>query len=189
MPTLTTAEAVIARLESHGVRHVFGIPGTHNLPLYRFLAESSIEHVTPRHEQGAGYAADGYARAGGGPAVCIATSGPGVLNLATAVATATADSVPMLVVAPGMSDSVTGADTGYLHEAPDQRAAMEGVAASAVRVATPAQAAAAIDSAFARFSSGRPRPVYVEISLDAVGRVGEAAGQPAPPPAPPPPDL
>ena len=67
MPSLTTAEAVIERLEAHGVRHVFGIPGTHNLPLYRCLAGSSIEHVTPRHEQGAGYAADGYARSGGSP--------------------------------------------------------------------------------------------------------------------------
>ena len=103
MPSLTTAEAVIARLEAHGVRHVFGIPGTHNLPLYRCLADSSIEHVTPRHEQGAGYAADGYARSGGRPAVCLATSGPAV-STSTAAATAHADSVPMLILAPGMSE-------------------------------------------------------------------------------------
>ena len=174
MPNPTTAEAVVARLEAHGVRHVFGIPGTHNLPLYRHLAASSIEHVLPRHEQGAGYAADGYARSGGGPGVCLATSGPGVLNLASAVGTAHADSVPMLVLAPGMATSVAGGDTGYLHEARDQTAAMAGVAASAVRVEDPAAAAAAIDMAFDLFRSGRPRPAYVEIPLDAMKATGEA---------------
>ncbi len=158
MPNPTTAEAVVARLEAHGVRHVFGIPGTHNLQLYRHLAASSIEHVLPRHEQGAGYAADGYARSGGGPGVCLATSGPGVLNLASAVGTAHADSVPMLVLAPGMTTSVAGGDTGYLHEARDQTAAMAGVAASAVRVEDPAAAAAAIDMAFDLFRSRRPAP-------------------------------
>jgi acetolactate synthase-1/2/3 large subunit len=188
LPTLTTAEAVIARLEAHGVRHVFGIPGTHNLPLYRCLAESSLQHVTPRHEQGAGYAADGHARSGGGPGVCLATSGPGVLNLATAVATAHADSVPMLILAPGMSDSVAGRDTGHLHEARDQRGAMEGVAASAVRVGGPAEAAAAIDSAFAGFDSGRPRPAYVEIPLEAMDASGEVGAAPASIPDRPSPD-
>ncbi len=188
MPALTTAEAVVARLESHGVRHAFGIPGTHNLPLYRCLAESSIEHVTPRHEQGAGYAADGYARSGGGLAVCVATSGPGVLNLATAVATAHADSIPMLVIAPGMSDSVAGRDTGHLHEVRDQRGAMEAIAASAVRVEGPAQAAAAIDAAFASFSAGRPRPAYVEIPLDVMSASGQPPDAPPTAPAPPTPD-
>ncbi len=176
MAAPTTAETVIARLEAHGVRHVFGIPGTHNLRLYRALADSSIEHVLPRHEQGAGYAADGYARSEGGPGVCITTSGPGVLNLATAVATAHSDSVPMLVLATGMATSVAGGDTGYLHEARDQTGAMAGVAASAVRVADPVGAAAAIDAAFDRFRSGRPRPVYVEIPLDAMEATGDPPG-------------
>ncbi len=176
MAAPTTAETVIARLEAHGVRHVFGIPGTHNLRLYRALADSSIEHVLPRHEQGSGYAADGYARSGGGPGVCIATSGPGVLNLATAVATAHSDSVPMLVLAPGMATSVAGGDTGYLHEARDQTGAMAGVAASAVRVEDPVTAAAAIDAAFDRFRSGRPRPAYVEIPLDAMEATGDPPG-------------
>jgi thiamine pyrophosphate-dependent acetolactate synthase large subunit-like protein len=186
MPTLTTAEAVISRLEAHGVRHVFGIPGTHNLPLYRHLADSSIEHVLPRHEQGAGYAADGYARSGAGPGVCLTTSGPGVLNLLTAIGTAHADSIPMLVVAPGMSTSVAGRDTGHLHECRDQIAAVAGVAASATRVDGPASAVAAIDSAFARFASGRPRPAYLEIPLDVMdtaGEVPDSAPMTAAPPA------
>jgi thiamine pyrophosphate-dependent acetolactate synthase large subunit-like protein len=175
MPSLTTAEAVIDRLEAHGVRHVFGIPGTHNLPLYRCLAGSSIEHVTPRHEQGAGYAADGYARSGGPPAACFATSGPAALNLMAAAATAHSDSIPMLIVAPGMTGAVRGRDTGYLHEAPDQLGALQRVCGSAVRAAGPAEAAAAIDTAFAGFASSRPRPAYVEIPLDAFDRAGPVA--------------
>jgi thiamine pyrophosphate-dependent acetolactate synthase large subunit-like protein len=188
MPTLTTAEAVIARLEAHGVRHVFGIPGTHNLPLYRCLADSSIEHVSPRHEQGAGYAADGYARSGGGPGVCVATSGPGVLNLVTAVGTAHADSIPMLILAPGMSASVAGRDTGHLHEARDQIGSVAGVAGTAVRVGGPAEAAAAIDSAFARYSSARPRPAYVEIPLDVLEDTGDVPDEGATTPILPVPD-
>ncbi len=185
MPTMTTAEAVISRLEAHGVRRVFGIPGTHNLPLYRCLAESPIEHVTPRHEQGAGFAADGQARSGGGPGVCIATSGPGVLNLGTAVATAHADSIPMVVIAPGMSDSVAGRDTGHLHETRDQFGALRAIVAAAFRVRGPAEAAAAIDTAFASFSSGRPRPAYIEIPLDAMTASGEAPASDPPEYSPP----
>jgi acetolactate synthase-1/2/3 large subunit len=185
---MTTAEAAIARLEAHGVRHAFGIPGTHNLPLYRALAGSAIEHLSPRHEQGAGFAADGYARAGGAPAVCIATSGPGVLNLATAVATARADSVPMLVLAAGMSDDVLGRDTGHLHELPDQLGTMAGVASSAVRAATPSEVAEAVDAAFAGFAAGRPRPAYVEIPLDAMNRGGTPPADPESLAAPPAPD-
>jgi thiamine pyrophosphate-dependent acetolactate synthase large subunit-like protein len=182
---VTTADAVIERLEAHGVRHAFGIPGTHNLPLYRRLAASSIEHVTPRHEQGAGYAADGYARSGGPPAVCLATSGPAILNLMAAAGTAYADSVPLLIVAPGMSEAVRGRDTGYLHEAPDQLGALARVCGSAARAAGPREAAAAIDAAFAGLASGRPRPAYLEIPLDALDRVGEAPAPPEPSPAPP----
>jgi thiamine pyrophosphate-dependent acetolactate synthase large subunit-like protein len=174
---VTTAEAVIDRLKAHGVRHVFGIPGTHNLPLYRCLAGSSIEHVTPRHEQGAGYAADGYARSGGPPAACFATSGPAALNLMAAAATAHSDSIPMLIVAPGMTGAVRGRDTGYLHEAPDQLGALQRVCGSAVRAAGPAEAAAAIDTAFAGFASSRPRPAYVEIPLDAFDRAGPVADE------------
>lgn len=174
----TLAEDVIARLELHAVRHVFGIPGIHNLPLYDALAKSGITHVTPRHEQGAGYAADGYARATGKPGVCLVTSGPGLTNIITAVATAHADSVPLLVLSPGMPDEVDGHDTGFLHELRDQHGLM-GRIVSSVRVHTSAQALAAIDQAFATFKVGRPRPVHVEIPLDRLGSQGGAEFCPA----------
>jgi thiamine pyrophosphate-dependent acetolactate synthase large subunit-like protein len=178
----TVAEAIVQRLEQHGVEHVFGIPGTHNLPFYDALSRSPITHVTPRHEQGAGYAADGYARAGGRPAVCLVTSGPGLTNVVTAVATAHADSVPMLVLAPGMSDAVTGRDTGHLHELRDQHGLMEGVVGAARRARSAPEALAAIDEAFEAFSAGRPRPVYVEVPLDILDEPGsspEPLGSPA----------
>ena len=98
---VTGGAAVIDALVAHGVRDVFGIPGTHNLELYRYLPESGIRHVVTRHEQGAGYAADGYARVSDRPGVLIMTSGPGITNAITALATAYADSVPVLAISPG----------------------------------------------------------------------------------------
>ena len=91
-------EAVAELLEAYGVDTVFGIPGVHTLELYKGLAGSDIRHVLPRHEQGAGFMADGYARASGRPGVCFVISGPGVTNIATPMGQAWSDSVPMLVV-------------------------------------------------------------------------------------------
>jgi thiamine pyrophosphate-dependent acetolactate synthase large subunit-like protein len=162
----TLAQVIIDRLEEHGVSDVFGIPGTHTLALHDAIARSGIRHVTPRHEQGAGYAADAYARRTGQAGVCVVTSGPGLTNVITAAATAYADSSPILVVAPGMPTDVDGRDTGFLHELKDGHGGMERLLARSVRVSTPSQAVEAIDDAFALFESGRPRPVHIEIPLD-----------------------
>ena len=181
-PVLTGGEAVVRALRAHGVELVFGIPGTHTLPIHRHLAAYGIRHVTPRHEQGGGYAADGYARVSGRPGVVLATSGPGVINAATAAATAYADSVPLLVLSPAMPTDVQGRDTGYLHEGKDQGAAMDALVAWSRRAGTPAEAAAAIDEAFAHFASGRPRPVHVEVPLDVLSASGAVTiGMPASP--------
>jgi thiamine pyrophosphate-dependent acetolactate synthase large subunit-like protein len=181
-PAMTGGEAVVRALQAHGVELVFGIPGTHTLPMHRHLAACGIRHVTPRHEQGGGYAADAYARVSGRPGVVLATSGPGVINAATAAATAYADSVPVLIVSPAMPTDVHGRDTGHLHEGKDQGAAMDALVAWSRRAATPAEAAAAIDDAFAHFAAGRPRPVHVEVPVDvleATGEVRRAAPEPS----------
>ena len=81
--TATIGRYVIRLLEAYGVELVFGIPGVHTLELYRGLEGSGIRHVLVRHEQGAGFAADGYARVTGKPGVCLLISGPGVTNAAT----------------------------------------------------------------------------------------------------------
>jgi 5-guanidino-2-oxopentanoate decarboxylase len=172
-PAMTGGEAVVQALRAHGVELVFGIPGTHTLPIHRHLAACGIRHVTPRHEQGGGYAADGYARVSGRPGVVLTTSGPGLINAATAAATAYADSVPLLVLSPAMPTDVHGRDTGYLHEGKDQGAAMDALVAWSRRAGSPAEAAAAIEDAFAHFAAGRPRPVHVEVPVDVLGSIGD----------------
>jgi len=158
--------AVVETLRTHGVDTVFGIPGTHNLELYRHLTRLGIDHVTPRHEQGAGYAADGYARVSGRPGVVITTSGPGLTNVITAAATAYADSVPMLVVSPGTPRGLRGHDIGYLHETKDSTGALDRLLRWSRRVSSPTEAADAVAEAFTSFTGARPRPVHVEIPVD-----------------------
>src|SRR6476661_10134222 len=137
MMTTTTqsgGQALVAALAAHGVDTVFGIPGTHNLAVYAALAGSGITHVLPRHEQGAGYAADGYARVTGKPGVCLTTTGPAILNALAAAAQAWSDSVPVLFISPGMPTGHPGRGNGLLHEVKNQQAALEAVVAYSHRV-------------------------------------------------------
>jgi thiamine pyrophosphate-dependent acetolactate synthase large subunit-like protein len=179
--------AVVETLAAHGVDTVFGIPGTHNLELYRHLAACGIRPVTPRHEQGAGYAAEGYARVSGRPGVVLTTSGPGLTNAMTAAATAYAESQPMLVVSPGVPTGAEGADLGLLHETKDSSAAMGHLVRWSRRVASPDEAADAVTEAFAGFRGTRPRPVHVEVPVDVLEQpwrgspwVGAVTAPPAP---------
>ncbi|MFD3436640.1 thiamine pyrophosphate-dependent enzyme [Streptomyces sp. NPDC058685] len=163
---LTGGEAVVRALALHGTVRAFGVPGTHNLEIYRHLAAYGIAHVTPRHEQGAGYAADGYARVTGRPGVAITTTGPALLNIAAAVGQAYSDSVPLLVVSPGMPLRHPRQATGLLHEMRSQTEALRGVAAFSHRVSTVDEIGAAVARAFTLFATERPRPVHIEIPLD-----------------------
>ncbi len=95
---LNGAQLVIETLQRHGVGIVAGIPGGANLPLYDALGQSTLRHVLARHEQGAGFIAQGMARASGRPAVCFGTSGPGATNLLTAIADAKLDSIPLVAM-------------------------------------------------------------------------------------------
>ena len=97
----TCGEFLVKQLQAWGVDTVFGIPGVHTVELYRGLPGSGIRHITPRHEQGAAFMADGYARASGRVGVAFVITGPGLTNALTAMAQARADSVPMLVVSGG----------------------------------------------------------------------------------------
>jgi thiamine pyrophosphate-dependent acetolactate synthase large subunit-like protein len=163
---VTGGAAVIDALVAHGVRDVFGIPGTHNLELYRYLPESGIRHVVTRHEQGAGYAADGYARVSGRPGVIITTSGPGITNAITALATSYADSVPVLAISPGPVRGAVGADIGWLHEVKNQQAALDAVCARSIRVESADEIPEVVAAIFEGFASTRPRPVHLEIPVD-----------------------
>ena len=113
MTERTGGEWVVEALAAEGVRHVFGIPGVHNLAIYDALGrQSAITHVLARHEQGAAFMADGYARASGGLGACVATSGPGATNLLTGVASAYADSIPVVVVTAKGTRNPTNSDPG-----------------------------------------------------------------------------
>jgi acetolactate synthase-1/2/3 large subunit len=157
---------LIEALEAAGVRHVFGIPGVHNLELYRGLAGASLRHVTGRHEQGLGFMADGYARISGRPGVCFTISGPGVSNITTALGQAYGDSIPLLVIASQNRRGEAGSGRGFLHELPEQRALAGAVTAASFAIAEPGELAAALTQAFGIFAAARPRPVYIEIPLD-----------------------
>lgn len=162
----TVGEALVAGLKANGVRVVFGIPGVHTVELYRGLAGSGIRHVTPRHEQGAGFMADGYARVSGAPGVAFVITGPGLTNVLTPMGQARADSVPMLVVSGVNATGTLGRGLGHLHELPDQRAMTALVALSSERVEEPEALRPALDRTFAAFATGRPGPRHIEVPTD-----------------------
>lgn len=159
-------EALPELLEAYGVRHVFGIPGNHTLELYRGLASSSLTHITTRHEQGAGFMADGYARATGEPGVCFLISGPGLLNAATALAQALADSVPLLVITAVAATSRLGRGLGDLHELPDQQAAAASFCRKSLQVNSAPELIDHVAEAFELFVNHRPGPVHIQIPMD-----------------------
>ncbi|RUT38148.1 5-guanidino-2-oxopentanoate decarboxylase [Pseudomonas sp. PAMC 29040] len=176
----TCGEVLVKLLEAYGVDQVFGIPGVHTVELYRGLAGSSINHVTPRHEQGAGFMADGYARTSGKPGVCFIITGPGMTNITTAMGQAYGDSIPMLVISSVQSRSQLGGGRGKLHELPNQSAMVAGVAAFSHTLMSAAELPAVLARAFAVFQAGRPRPVHIEIPLDVLVENADAllASQP-----------
>lgn len=173
----TLAQWLIAALEARGMDTVFGIPGVHTIALYRGLEDSRLRHVTPRHEQGAGFMADGYARATGRPAACFIITGPGMTNIATAMAQALADSVPMLVISSVNRVGELGMRQGRLHELPSQQQTMAGVSVFSHTLLDPANLLEVLDRAFAVFETARSGPVHIEIPRDLFDR-------PAPMPAP-----
>jgi len=185
----TAGRAVLETIRAYGVTTVFGIPGTHNLELYRPLAELGMRAVTNRHEQGAGYGADGWAQQTGLPGVVITTSGPGLQNAMSAIGTAFCESRPLLVLSPGVALGAEFRDVGTLHETKDATAMVAAIAEWSRRVTSAAEAVDAVHDAFALFRTGRPRPVHIEIPLDVLeGAAGvpaaARAARPAPAPEP-----
>ncbi|MGZ4695953.1 MAG: acetolactate synthase large subunit [Oryzihumus sp.] len=164
--TVTGAQSLVRSLESVGVDTVFGIPGGAILPAYDPLLDSTkVRHILVRHEQGAGHAAEGYAAATGRVGVCMATSGPGATNLVTAIADAYMDSVPMVAITGQVSSSAIGTDA--FQEA-DIRGITMPITKHNYLVTDAAQIPRAIAEAFHIASTGRPGPVLVDISKDAL---------------------
>ncbi|MEM7268481.1 MAG: thiamine pyrophosphate-binding protein, partial [Pseudomonadota bacterium] len=164
MPSL--GSLIPAMLVERGIDTVFGIPGVHTVEMYRGLPGSGLRHITPRHEQGAGFMADGYARATGRPAACFIITGPGMTNIATAMGQAYGDSIPMVVISSVNAEADIGHGEGRLHEMKDQQALVSGVAAWSRTVRDGPGLAEALDDAMDLFASGRPRPVHIQIPID-----------------------
>jgi acetolactate synthase-1/2/3 large subunit len=185
---MTCGELLVRLLEGFGVEVVFGIPGVHTVELYRGLPATRIRHITPRHEQGAGFMADGYARVSGKPGVCFIITGPGMTNILTAMAQAYGDSVPMLVISSVNRIEQLGLGGGRLHELPSQRNLTAGATAFSHTLMRPDELPDLLARAFALFHSARPRPVHIEIPLDVItapaDHVRPSVGALPSPPAP-----
>ena len=181
---------LVELLAANGIDTVFGIPGVHTLELYRGLAATGLRHILTRHEQGAGFAADGYARVSGRPAAAFVISGPGLTNILTPLAQAYSDSVPLLVVASTAARATLGKGWGVLHELRDQRALAAGAAGSAYSARSVEDVRDHLQAAFASFRSGRPRPAYLEVPLDLLAEPTALRGERFPPaPSAPQPDA
>ena len=165
---LTGARAAVAALEAAGVEVAFGLPGVHNLALWRELNESHVRLVGVRHEQTAAYAADGFARASGRLGVALTTTGPGAANTLAAVGEAWASRQPVLVIATDIPTEARrpGVWRGTLHEATDQAAMFVPVVKDAVRVHRAAEVGPAVAGAARTALAAPSRPVYVEIPTD-----------------------
>jgi acetolactate synthase-1/2/3 large subunit len=183
---MTGAQAVVAALEELGVEVAFGLPGVHNLALWRALDESDIRLVGVRHEQTAAYAADGYARVGGRLGVALTTTGPGAANTLGAVGEAWASRSPLLVIATDVPTTMRRAHVwrSSLHEASDQAAMFAPVVKHSEKVASAEHLHGAVIEAGLTALSPPSRPAYVEVPTDLLAAEGSLSRRTAPP-APP----
>jgi len=157
------AQILVDTLVDEGVKHIFGIPGGVVIPIFDVLYDSPIDVILTRHEQGAGHAADGYARASGKVGVCIATSGPGACNLVTAIATANFDSVPLVALTGQVRTILIGNDAF-------QEADIVGITRPITKhnflVRDVAKLGYTVRAAFHIAQTGRPGPVLIDIPVD-----------------------
>ena len=161
---LTGSDALIKALENEQVEGIFGLPGGANLPIYDSLYDSDIRHILVRHEQNAAHMADGYARASRKPGVCFATSGPGATNLITGIATAAADSSPIIAITGQVASDMIGKDAF-------QECDIIGIATPVTKYTyqplTSAEVPQAVKNSFHIATSGRPGPVLIDIPKNA----------------------
>ncbi len=171
-------------LRERGVDVIFGIPGVHNQEMYRGIEEAGITHVLARHEQGAGFMADGYARATGRPGICYIITGPGLCNIMTPLGQAYSDSVSVLAISSCLP--LGGTDDGRLHEMLDQPGAGAAVCDWSHEAESPEDAYARIDQALAEFQDRRARPKHLQVPIPMLeGAAPEFPAEPSQKPEPP----
>src|SRR5215813_3561600 len=143
------------------------MPGVHNLALYDALCDApEIRHIVVRHEQGAAFAADGYARATGRPGVAITTAGPGATNALTAIAEAWSDSSPVVLIASHVETPYVEQERGFGHELRGQLDVFATATRFRARPTHVSEVSTAIAEAFDQAQRGRPRPVIVQVPQD-----------------------
>ena len=160
-------------LKSRGVDVIFGIPGVHNVEMYRGIEEAGITHVLARHEQGAGFMADGYARASGKPGVAYVITGPGLTNIMTPMGQAYSDSVPLLVISSCLDE--TAAKRGQLHQLRNQEEAARCVCDWSETARSVDAAYQLVDRAFEEFATRRTRPKSITVPISLLGADAEPA--------------
>ncbi|HEX2967117.1 MAG TPA: biosynthetic-type acetolactate synthase large subunit [Syntrophorhabdaceae bacterium] len=160
---LNGAEIIIRALEKHGITVVAGIPGGANLPIYDALYKSRIRHILARHEQGAGFIAQGIARTTGRAAVCFATSGPGATNLVTAIADAKLDSVPLIAITGQVASSMIGTDA---FQEVDTFGMTFNITKHSYLVKDVRDLPQIMEEAFHIAEAGRPGPVLIDVPKD-----------------------
>jgi acetolactate synthase-1/2/3 large subunit len=189
MTMLTGGEAVVRMLLDQGVDTLYALPGVQNDALYNALfdAGDAIRVIHTRHEQGAAYMALGAALSTGKPAVYNVVPGPGVLNTFAALATAFSTNAPVFCLTGQIKSPYIGRGLGLLHELPDQLGLMRGLTKWAARINAPAEVPSLISEAFVQMTTGRPRPVAVEVPpnvLETRAAVDLGAKRTAPPSPP-----
>ena len=178
MTIMTGGQLIIRLLEREGVRTIAGVPGGANLPLYDALSQSQdIRHVLARHEQGAGFIAQGLARVTGRPEVCFATSGPGATNALTAIADAIMDSIPMVCITGQVPTAMIGTDA---FQEVDTYGMSLPVTKHNFLVRSAAELLHIVPNAFRIAASGRPGPVLIDVPKDVQNEKIEITNWPQP---------
>ena len=178
MMQMTGADLIVKLLERQGISTIAGVPGGAALPMYDALSKSeTIHHVLCRHEQGAGFIAQGMARVSGRPEVCLASSGPGATNLVTAIADAKLDSIPIIALTGQVPLSMIGTDAF-------QEVDIYGMSIPITKhnflVGSAEELLTVIPQAFRLAASGRPGPVLVDIPKDVQNQRIEVSAWPEP---------
>jgi len=180
--SLNGARLLVRTLERLGVDTIFGYPGGAIMPVYDALTGSGLKHILVRHEQGAAFAADAYARMTGRPGVCLATSGPGATNLITGIANAYMDSVPMVAITGQVASGLMGTDAF-------QEVDIFGMTLPIVKhsylIRDAAQIPAVLEEAFAIAATGRPGPVLIDLPKDVAASTPASLAASVPMPRPP----
>ena len=174
---ITGANLMRTLLERQGIRTIAGIPGGAILPFYDALHRSAIRHILTRHEQGAGFIAQGMARVTGKAAVCLATSGPGATNLLTAIADARLDSVPLVAITGQVAQALIGTDA---FQEVDTYGLTLPVTKHNFLVRHPAELLEIVPLAFQLAESGRTGPVAIDVPKDVQTATTEVGGWPEP---------